>query len=645
MKLFVYDLETIINCFLFSGKFVGEPSIYTFEMSDRKNEKAKLLDFLAYLQKEQVMMMGYNSLGFDYPIIHNFLMEPYTFDSKKAYLLAQEIIGRQNYGFTSIPFRERLIPQLDLVKINHFDNEAKRTRLKDLQFAMRSNTLEDMPYPFNEPLALEHIDEMIDYNIHDILKTEEFYNKCKHMIEMRKELQDRGVVFGDVYNYSDVKIGVEYLVNKIGRQKCYKGYEPIQTPRKTINIKDIILPKIYFRTEEYQKILDFYKSQVIHVQTKERPKLEMELAKLQFHFGVGGVHASVSSKHYQSNDEYVIKDIDVGGMYVAVALANGFAPEHLGKDFTLAYSQIKYDRAKYPKGSHMNALLKLAGNGVYGNSNNPYSCFYDPKYTFSVTINGQLQLMQLVEVLYGIPGLEIIQANTDGITAYVPRSLENWFDMWCRDWEKETGLQLEEVTYTDMWIRDVNNYIAVDTKGKVKRKGAYWFPEKESDYDGVWNKNFSNMISQRLADLTIRKGLNPEHLIRLSTDPFDFMLMYKTKGAAKVYIGDKVVSKTVRYYVSTKGEVMKKIAPPTGEHGQYKRKNKLTDDYFNKILNEIGPGVWDDRIHTKNKSKYTIAETRIEAGRLVKECNNMNNFNWLDVDFDYYVKEVEKLLI
>ena len=92
----------------------------------------------------------------------------------------------------------------------------------------------------------------------------------------------------------------------------------------------------------------------------------------------------------------IIIDIDVAGMYVAVAIANGFSPEHLGQDFVNAYRQLQSDRAQYPKGTTMNAVLKLAGNGVYGNSNNPYSCFYDPKYTFSVTVNGQLQLLQLV---------------------------------------------------------------------------------------------------------------------------------------------------------------------------------------------------------------------------------------------------------
>ena len=123
------------------------------------------------------------------------------------------------------------------------------------------------------------------------------------------------------------------------------------------------------------------------------------------------------------------------------------------------------------------------------------------------------------------------------------------------------------------------------------------------------------------------------------------MLRYKTTGGSKVYIGDREVSKTVRYYVSTRGEKMRKVAPPKGALGEYKRKNKITDALFNKVMSEIGPGVWDDRIHTKNKSKYTEVVTGIEAGRLIKECNDSDNFDWSDVDWDYYIKEIEKLKV
>jgi hypothetical protein len=129
------------------------------------------------------------------------------------------------------------------------------------------------------------------------------------------------------------------------------------------------------------------------------------------------------------------------------------------------------------------------------------------------------------------------------------------------------------------------------------------------------------------------------------TDPFDFMIRYETPGGAKVYIGDKECSKTVRYYVSTKGEPMKKIAEPKGELGTYKRKNSLSDAYFEKIMKEIGPGVWDERIHTSNKKKYEMVTTSIERGRLVKECNIASKFDWSDVDFDYYIQEINKLYI
>jgi hypothetical protein len=123
------------------------------------------------------------------------------------------------------------------------------------------------------------------------------------------------------------------------------------------------------------------------------------------------------------------------------------------------------------------------------------------------------------------------------------------------------------------------------------------------------------------------------------------MLRYKTTGGAKVYIGDKEMSKTVRYYVSKSGAPMKKIAEPKGVIGAYKRKNKLKDDYYNSILVQIPEGSWDARIHTGKKSKYAAVTTSIESGRLVKCCNNVKDFNWSDLDYDYYLEEINKLLL
>lgn len=643
---YVFDLEVYPNVFLFGGKFTGGNEVQIYEISDRINQTNDLISWLSYLRNCNLEMVGFNNLGYDYPIIHELMTNPYTFTYDKAFQLSQQIITSQKRGFNikHIKHSERMIPQIDLLKVNHFDNDAKRTSLKALQFAMRSESLEDLPFKIR-PLNHQEKDQLRSYNVHDITETEKFLNICAPAIEMRREYLNDGVLQGDVLNYSDVKIGTEYLISRLGRNKCYSGGKPRQTFRQMIEFNRIILPKIHFRTEIFNDVLSWFRQQVIYIESSERPKLEKHLAGLQFHFGVGGVHASAENKIFYSDDKYQIVDVDVAGMYVAVAIANGFAPEHLGESFVAAYSQIKSDRARYPKGSSKNAALKLAGNGAYGNSNNPFSPLYDPQYTFSVTVNGQLQLLQMVELIDLLPDCELIQANTDGITVRILKENEWLFKAWCKEWEKMTGLELEEVKYKRMWIRDVNNYIAEKMNGELKLKGAYWYPKNLKEYEGWWNKDFSNLASIKAAEKSMTDSWPLEVAIKLITNSFDFMLRYKATGDSVLYIGEQEQLKTVRYYVSVSGKSMKKISSPKGEMGQYKRANKIPDTTFEAVMKEIGKDVWDSRIHTKNKSKYTMTETSIEEGWLVKECNLASKFDWTDVDWRYYIEEAKKLII
>jgi hypothetical protein len=118
-------------------------------------------------------------------------------------------------------------------------------------------------------------------------------------------------------------------------------------------------------------------------------------------------------------------------------------------------------RKTYPKGSAENAMLKLALNGVYGDSNSPFSVFYDPLFTMKITLSGQLLLCVLAEQLLKIDQLQLIQVNTDGLTVRVPRANKHQVDSMRKWWEELTSLELEEALYKTMYIRDCNNYIAV----------------------------------------------------------------------------------------------------------------------------------------------------------------------------------------
>ena len=93
--------------------------------------------------------------------------------------------------------------------------------------------------------------------------------------------------------------------------------------------------------------------------------------------------------------------------------------------------------------------------------------------------------------------------------------------------------------------------------------------------------------------------------------------------------------------------------PAKGIPGEFKRANGLTDGYYNSIKNdeyynrikeEFG-NVWDERIHTKNKSVYEERRIGIQTGYNVCICNDLNQLPTIDIDYDFYITQAEKLII
>jgi hypothetical protein len=468
-RYLAYDIETYPNCFTVVAIWIDTGDRFVFEMSDRKNDAMTLWQFLTTLPQGTVMV-GFNTIGFDYPVLHQCLTSG-NYSAAAAYAKAQAIIDSQgdddNRWAHMVWASDMIVPQLDLYKIHHFDNRAKSTGLKALEFAMRSDSIEDLPYPVGSYLTSEQIDKLIEYNAHDVEETIKFFHETRSMIDFRRELTEK---YGtDFTNHNDTKIGKDYFIMKLEEAgvTCYirdgGRKHARQTPRtKGIPLGEIIFPNISFRHPEFNRVLSYLKSVTIR-DTKADPQLKDLSAVVngfQFDYGTGGIHGSAKNMTFRSNDEYVILDVDVASMYPNIAIANRVYPEHLSEKFCDIYGDLYEQRKSYAKGTAENAMLKLALNGVYGDSNNVFSPFYDPQYTMSITINGQLQLSMLAEMIMDIPGLQMIAANTDGLTAYVPRGYIHTFKQECETWEKITGLQLEATSYTMLALRDVNSYVA-----------------------------------------------------------------------------------------------------------------------------------------------------------------------------------------
>jgi DNA polymerase elongation subunit (family B) len=160
-----------------------------------------------------------------------------------------------------------------------------------------------------------------------------------------------------------------------------------------------------------------------------------------------------------STDTHVIENVDVSSYYPNLAIRNRFYPEHLTETFCEVYEWIYNERKKHKKGSAENAAYKLALNGTYGASNSEFSPFYDPKFTMSITINGQLQLSYLCDLLLQVDNLELLNINTDGACYYVPRNQLDEVDKVLKQWENDTQLELEKEHYSRMYMRDVNSFI------------------------------------------------------------------------------------------------------------------------------------------------------------------------------------------
>lgn len=646
---YIYDIETYPNMFCIGLQHVTTEQRLYFEMSPTRNDIQMFIKFLSVLASHDCRMVGYNNVGFDYPVIHMIFKSGHlgiSYDD--IYNKAMSIISSHGPAkFAHMVWEsDHIVPQIDLFKIHHFDNMAKSTSLKMLEFNMRMDDIQDLPFKPGTELTEKQRADLASYMWHDIKATLAFYKETLDQIRFREELTlkyDKNFL-----NHNDTKIGKDFFIMKLEEFNpgcCYSyatGKKKImQTPRESIDLGQIILPYVNFENVEFQRILIWFQSQVI-TETKGSIKdVNCTIDGFQYDFGTGGIHGSVESQIVYSDEEFIIEDWDVASYYPNLAIQNGLHPEHLGQTFCSIYKELYEQRKQHKKGTTENAMLKLALNGTYGDSNNKYSPFYDPKFTMAITINGQLSLCMLAEQLIKLDSLRMIQINTDGLTIRYPRQHKQWVHQVCKWWEDVTKLELESAEYNRMMVRDCNNYIAEYTGGKLKRKGAY-------EYNLGWHQNHSALVVPKAAEAALVRGEDVRDFIMSHNDIFDFFLRTKVPRNSSLEWGGETIQNITRYYISTEGKPLQKVMPPAGPAGQYKRANKLTNSYYDSVLAEIGQGVWDERIHTKNKSKYETRITGINTGWTVQVCNNIDSYEFVLmkdlINYEWYVKEAEKLV-
>ena len=158
-----------------------------------------------------------------------------------------------------------------------------------------------------------------------------------------------------------------------------------------------------------------------------------------------------------------------------------------------------------------------------------------------------------------------------------------------------------------MFIRDVNNYIAVKTDGELKRKGAY-------EYDIDWHQNPSSLVVKKAAEAFLVDDVNIRDFIENHEDDFDFLRRVKVPRSSRLeYRQDEgetlILQNITRYYISKTGGTLIKIMPPL-----------------------------------KHKEENGEREFNVEKDCLVTDCNHFEGIDRDNLDIEFYVEETYKLI-
>ena len=591
----VMDYETLKNffCAVFTHYKTDETKV--FIVHDLQNDFESFYHFLGQNIQNKEYHISFNGLNFDAQITEYILQ--YYEDWKDSsgclianniYRKAQEVINKsKNREWFDFYEKDMHIPQVDVFRINHWDNAAKRSSLKWIQYSMDWENLQDMPIHHTEQIiTMDQVDMIVGYCKNDVLSTKKILYKSSGQISLRKTLTKEYDI--NLTNASEPKIAKEIFLDLLSKEMGIKKYDLKQsrTIHSQVNISELILPYVNFKQYNLKCLHNYFKSVVVEPdKTKGALSYTVLEKDISIDFGLGGVHGATKPGIYKSSEDYVILSVDVKSYYPNLAIKNNWAPQHLDKNiFCKKYGWFYEERVLIPKSDIRNYVYKIILNGTFGLSNDKHSFLYDLAYFMSTTVNGQLSLMMLYEDIMSIGDVKPLMLNTDGLEMLVPRAKVTECIELCKKWETLTKLSLDYDTYEKLIIRDVNNYIGVhefkevskDEYNDLLKSSSYPLIKKENDtyyhakikckgqfeFENIpYHKNKSNLVSRKAVFNFFIHNVPPEKYLRSNKNIFDYCIGKKIKGNWEFVKKDTLdgklniekVQPTIRYMITKKG--------------------------------------------------------------------------------------------
>ena len=554
MEIAICDTECYPNYWLCKFLLPANGAFYEFEQYE-----GKPLDIAGMLYMlRNYTIVTFNGINYDLPVISLAAAGASCARLKEANDLI--IMGglkwweiRRQYG-------------IELLQFDHIDlmeaAPSKGTSLKLYAGRLHAPKMQDLPYTPSDSLTLPQMREVALYCGNDLQNTYLLYCGIKDRLDLRQAM---GESYGlDLRSKSDAQMAEAVFKHKLGQNvqrphwphgTMFKYEPPAFISFASLQLRELLaqVRESYFTISDANQVdneFDCYGEKIKTgvIMPDVLRGAQIVIGQTAYKIGIGGIHSRESNEYYDDSDGELM-DADVTGYYPSLILLLGLFPEHLGPEFLVIFREFVEDRNEAKLLAKLGDLiaksksdgLKIVCNGTFGKLLAIlYSILSAPKLGIAVTMTGQFSLLMLIERLE-LSGIRVVSANTDGIIIKCPRGLEWLRDIIIKEWEKTTGLNMEFNSYKAIYSRDINNYVAFTTSGKVKGIGAF---AGES-----LKKNPDMEICYEALREYWQHGTSIEQTICACRDIRKFVIVRKVQGGA-VY-GDEYLGKVVRWYLGT----------------------------------------------------------------------------------------------
>lgn len=598
--IYIYDIEVFKkdNLFVFRDYFTKEWTVI-------HNDLDALRKF--YLANRDSLFVGYNSHSYDSNVMRAFLQGKNPFHVSKA------IIESDDRGLVYKMFDTKKTPLfgMDLYQDN------RGFSLKEHSAFMGINIKEtEVDFDLDRELTEEEqvLNEL--YCKNDVLATEKRFEQNIGMLVAKAAIAlyfglDKMALSMTNANLTAELLGAEKTPDRGDELDKYELPEGFEIESETI--------RQAFMTDDFEANDKGHAS--ISLDVPRRDVTEV--------LGVGGIHGAKESFIHVGK----FHARDVGSLYPNTMVLFDYLSRNIPEDKRHIYQMLLDERmeAKYSnkefteiKGVQIPTKLLINGyklplNTKYGAMGAEFNKLYDPRMRLLVCITGQMAMWDLLEKIEN--HATIIQSNTDA-HYYIPFSEEDEkaIDEIANDWMKRTGYTLDDDPFKAIFQKDVNNYLAVTSNGKVKFKGAIGLTNGLKVSKAIVSNAFINYV---VAGKDYKEFINECDELR------QFQMITKTG-----YTFDDTIVRDMN------GNELK--AQKVNRTFAIKDPNKAVEIFKVKrgaVIEEEGTTIVGDDSYTKGLPNapeyYAIDNEAIGEGWITLD----------DIDKEYYINQVEDLLV